>query len=68
MFDKLKNLFKKEEPKQEAPKKPREKKQPELTEKEKATQAGEPYVAIIKVDIDPNNINNMFSVLQNFLN
>lgn len=58
MFDKLKNLFsKKEEPKQvEAPKKPREKKVPELSAKEKATQAGEPYVNILSVEIDPNNV------------
>ncbi len=56
MFDKLKNLFKKkEQPRQEAPKK-REKKA-ELTEKEKATAAGEPYISILKVDVDPNNIN-----------
>lgn len=29
-----------------------------LTEKEKATAAGEPYVAILKVDLDPADINN----------
>jgi hypothetical protein len=59
MFDKLKNLFNKkvEAPKVEAPKKPREKKQPELSAKEKATQAGEPYVSILSIDIDPNNVN-----------
>ena len=60
MFDKLKNLFpkKKEEPKKvEAPKKVKEKKQPELSAKEKATQAGEPYVNIIGMEVDPNNIN-----------
>ncbi len=59
MFDKIKNLFSKkvEAPKIEAPKKPREKKQPELTAKEKATQAGEPYVSILSIDIDPNNVN-----------
>lgn len=60
MFDKLKNLFpkKKEEPKKvEAPKKVKEKKQPELSAKEKATQAGEPYVNIISMEVDPNNIN-----------
>jgi hypothetical protein len=60
MFDKLKNLFpkKKEEPKKvEAPKKIKEKKQPELSAKEKATQAGEPYVNIIGMEVDPNNIN-----------
>ena len=58
MFDKIKNLFgKKEEPKKvEATKKPREKKQPDLTAKEKATQAGEPYVNIIGMELDPNNI------------
>lgn len=59
MFDKLKNLFnKKEETKKvEAPKKTKEKKQPELSEKEKATRAGEPYVAILSMEIDPNNVN-----------
>lgn len=58
MFDKLKKLLgKKEEPKKvEAPKKPKEKKQPELTDKEKATQAGEPYVNIIGMELDPNNV------------
>ena len=30
----------------------------ELTEKEKATLAGEPYIAILKVDLDPSDINN----------
>lgn len=59
MFDKLKNLFsKKEEPKKnEAPKKPREKKQPELSAKDKATQAGEPYISVVSMEIDPNNVN-----------
>ena len=60
MLDKLKNLFAKKpdtkaEPKTETPK---PKKVKELTAKEKATQDGEPYVAILSVDIDPNNINN----------
>ena len=62
MFDKLKNMFfpkptevKAEEPKKESkPRKPKI----ELTDKEKATAAGEPYVAITKVDIDPTDINN----------
>ena len=31
---------------------------PRSVEKEKATEAGEPYVAILSVDIDPDNINN----------
>ena len=58
MFDKLKNLFgKKEEPKKvESPKKPKEKKQPELSAKDKATQAGEPYINIIGMELNPNSI------------
>jgi len=39
------------EPKPKAAKK-------ELTPKERATAAGEPYVAILSVDLDPNDINN----------
>jgi hypothetical protein len=59
MFDKLKSLFKKPElPKPETKPKKAQKKEKELTPKELATQNGEPYVAILKVDIDPNNINN----------
>jgi len=58
MFDKLKKLFanKEEAKKVEAPKKPREKKQPELTAKEKATQAGEPYINVISMELNPENI------------
>jgi len=60
MFDKIKNLFKKQEvepvvKKEAKPKQPKAK--TELTEKEKATAAGEPYIAIIKVEVNPNNIN-----------
>jgi hypothetical protein len=55
MFDKLKNLFKKPEPVKPASKPKAEKK---LSPKEEATKNGEPYVAILKVDIDPNDINN----------
>lgn len=33
------------------------KKEDTLSEKEKATHNDEPYIAILKVDIDPNNIN-----------
>jgi len=60
MLDKLKNLFaKKPEVKAEPKtKEPKPKKVVELTPKEIATQAGEPYVAILSVDVDPNNINN----------
>ena len=71
MFDKLKNMFKKEEVKPEPPKvetpikeeKPKKERKPrkpkiELSEKDKATQMGEPYIAITKVQVDPNDINN----------
>ncbi len=70
MFNKLKNLFKKAEvapipvpieakPKVKRIRKPKEIEKPiVLTDKEKATKAGEPYVSILKVDIDPNNIHN----------
>jgi hypothetical protein len=62
MFEKLKNLFKKPEPvkpiKEKKPRKVKEKKvAPELTEKEKATAAGEPYVNIVRMEVDPNDIN-----------
>lgn len=45
---------------EEKPKKPRKPRKPkvELTEKDKATQAGEPFIAITKVQVDPNDINN----------
>lgn len=70
MFDKLKKLLTQESVLEQKtsknpnpkPKKPRKAKttesKPELSAKEKATQAGEPYVNILSVDIDPNNINN----------
>jgi hypothetical protein len=66
MFDKLRKLFAKtiEEPQQvetqraPKPRKPKEKlPEPELTLKEKATQAGEPYINILSMDIDPDDIN-----------
>ena len=62
LFDKL--FGKKKEPvKVEAPKKekkPRQPKKPkvELTAKEIATNNNEPYISILKVDVDPNDINN----------
>lgn len=61
MFEKLKNLFKKQEP-DEVPKvkkesKPKEKKpEPILSDKEKATMAGEPYINVIALELDPNNL------------
>ena len=65
MFDKLKNLFKKTEPiKVETPK-PKKERQPRkkkeeahLSPKEEANRNNEPYISILKVEIDPNNINN----------
>ena len=58
MFDKLKKKFlNKEHPKKEQPKK--EPKPPSVnkkTEKEIATENGEPYVAILSLDVDPNNL------------
>ena len=60
MFDKLKNLFKKQEVEPVVKKEPKPKQTkapPELTAKEKATAASEPYVAINKVEINPENIN-----------
>lgn len=70
MFDKLwgKKLFGKSDkpvepetkivatPKVKKPRKPKEKKVPELSAKEKATQAGEPYVNVLSMEVDPNNI------------
>lgn len=70
MFDKLKNIFKKEEikapepvvpepevPKVKKPRKPRVKKEvPSLSAKDKATEAGEPYINILSMELNPNNI------------
>ena len=64
LFDKL--FGKKPEPvvetpkvvKEKKPRKPKEKKtEPILSEKEKATLAGEPYVNVSKMEIDPDDIN-----------
>lgn len=52
MFDKLKKQFAKKKP--VVVDKP--KKAPEKTAKEIATEKGEPYVAILSMDVDPNNI------------
>lgn len=71
MLNKLKNLFKKQvpevvvepvaiTPKEKKPRKPRKPKEikiPVKTEKELATEMGEPYISILKIDVDPNNIN-----------
>lgn len=66
MLDKLKNFFRKPEPEKVTeqkslpkPKKQRKKtEEPTLSSKEQATLNGEPYISILKVEIDPNNINN----------
>jgi hypothetical protein len=49
---------KEETVKPKKPRKPRKPKQEKiLSEKEKATQAGEPYVNILRMEVDPNDIN-----------
>jgi hypothetical protein len=49
-------------PEQPKPKKERKPRQPkvkvELSEKEKASQAGEPYINIVRLELDPNDIHN----------
>lgn len=71
MFNKLRNLFLGDQPvpqemqQSEPPKEPKKRKQPRKpkevkpppTAKELATLAGEPYVAILRVEVDPANIN-----------
>ena len=60
MFDKLKKMFgveKKVETPAPKVESNESKKKPKLSPKEEATAKGEPYVAILKVDIDPENIN-----------
>jgi hypothetical protein len=64
MFDKLKSFFKSPEPLTPIPaeavkaaKKERTKKvEPQKSEKDLATERGEPYVAILGMDVDPENI------------
>ena len=62
MFDKIKNLFKKPEPvkpaQQKKPRQPKKKKEDSvLSDKEKATLEGMPYVNILKMELDPYDIN-----------
>ena len=64
MFNKLKNLFSKKElqidkglPEPKKTPKITKAKEPELSEKDKATRAGEPYVTVVRMDLDPTNIN-----------
>jgi hypothetical protein len=58
LFDKLKNVLgKKEVPADKGLPKPKKTpKQPELSAKEKATLAGEPYINIVGMEIDPTNL------------
>jgi len=59
MFNKLKNLFTKAEPVVETAAKPAAKpRAAKKTPKEIATDKDEPYVAIITVELDPENIGN----------
>lgn len=51
----LDRFFKKKKPKAE-PKAPATPKAPEKTEKELATERGEPYVAILSMEVDPENM------------
>jgi hypothetical protein len=61
MFELIKKLFAKQHETKVTEKKKRTrtkaKETPELSEKERATLAGEPYIAIVKVNVDPDNIN-----------
>ena len=54
MFDKIKNRFVKKKPVAE----PKEPRAPKKSAKEIATEKGEPYVHILSMDIDPNNMQN----------
>lgn len=48
-----------EPPKPKKPRQPRKKKEEsKLSEKEQATLNNEPYISIVKVEVDPNDINN----------
>ena len=64
MLDKLKKLFQKQpepqvqEPVRKEPKPRVPKEEIKLTPKELATKNGEPYVSIVRVELDPNNIGN----------
>jgi len=60
MFEKLKKFLgvKTVEPRPEPPSEAAPKTKKKLSPKEEATAKGDPYVAILKVDLDPTNINN----------
>lgn len=64
MFNKIKNWFGKDTnvnpaptiPRPQAPPPPPKKKESTKTAKEIATEASEPYVVMVRMDIDPNNL------------
>ena len=64
MFDKIKSLFGAGAKVNPAPTQtqptpppaPPKKKEPAKTEKQLATENGEPYVAVLRMDVDPNNL------------
>ena len=64
MLDKLKKLFQKkpepqvQEPTKKEPKPRVPKEEVKLTAKELATKNGEPYIHVVSMDLDPNNVNN----------
>ena len=60
MFDKIKKLLgvKNVEPRPESLSETAPKSKKKLSPKEEANAKGEPYIAILKVDLDPTNINN----------
>ena len=57
LFDKIKKAFTKPEP-EKVVKEPKPKKEPELSAKDKATKEGEPYVNVLSMEIDPEDIHN----------
>lgn len=58
MFENIKKWFSPPPPPAPEPEVKKAPKKKELTPKEKATEAGEPYIAILSVDLDPADINN----------
>ena len=58
MLESIKKWFSPPPPPAPEPEVKKAPKKKELSAKEKATAAGEPYIAILSVDLDPNDINN----------
>jgi hypothetical protein len=56
MFEYLKTKFAKVPPRQPDSVAPTKSKAPKKSEKEIATEAGEPYVAVLGMDVDPENL------------